>query len=543
MSSTSTPAENSTSMGNIAGENDNGHIWTADRPTTTNGLDGHRGHSYINTRNRTSSSRPHSHSLPSSRLQSPSRYQGFNNSVARHRGMSVSTRLAVLQLQFLVVGGGISGLACAYALAASGHKVRVVEKAPSLGQKAGGIRLPPNLTKILIEWGLEKELYDKTEPCRGSSFRDLETGERVGWLEWKEDVIKETGGEFLLIHHNDLHQMLYDLAISVGVRVSFDTAITSIGVDGKSARSSPLAKLSTGETVRPDVIIGADGRTSVVRGIISQAAGSYEEEGVDLGMSVWTLTIPTEMLKNDPELLGLTQSPERGNKEYNLHIFWPDREVDLDEPEEESWDDLCSTSSLRLDGCDPMLQRLLRLTPQGLRTKIVRKGSVDEWVDDSQRIVLVGESAHPLLPCSNHGCSMAVEDAAVIGALFSRLRSWDQIPALLEAFQDIRQGRCEAVNFQEFSNMQLVQLPPGPQRQHRDQAMRENLNHGREHWDEGRLRQQWEEISEIFGYNAREAAEDWWVQWGLLRERAKMGPMVLHDSLDLNVSVHVAAEA
>ena len=51
--------------------------------------------------------------------------------------------------------------------------------------------------------------------------------------------------------------------------------------------------------------------------------------------------------------------------------------------------------------------------------------------------------------------------------------------------------------------------------------MKEMMKAGRDHWDEGMLREQWDTISEVFGYNAREAAEDWWVNWGLLRESSK----------------------
>ena len=32
---------------------------------------------------------------------------------------------------------------------------------------------------------------------------------------------------------------------------------------------------------------------------------------------------------------------------------------------------------------------------------------------------------------------------------------------------------------------------------------------------------EWVEVKEIFGYNAEDDADNWWVQWGLLRERAK----------------------
>lgn len=38
--------------------------------------------------------------------------------------------------------------------------------------------------------------------------------------------------------------------------------------------------------------------------------------------------------------------------------------------------------------------------------------------------------------------------------------------------------------------------------------------------DDGELDRQWGEMCEIWGYDARDDAEDWWVRWGLLRERA-----------------------
>ena len=37
---------------------------------------------------------------------------------------------------------------------------------------------------------------------------------------------------------------------------------------------------------------------------------------------------------------------------------------------------------------------------------------------------------------------------------------------------------------------------------------------------DGEARGAWEEIRTIFGYDCEDEADDWWVQWGLLRERA-----------------------
>ena len=55
----------------------------------------------------------------------------------------------------------------AIGLAQCGHSVRVLEKSPRFGKPPGGIRLPPNVTKILVQWGLEDELRR-----RGSLVRE-----------------------------------------------------------------------------------------------------------------------------------------------------------------------------------------------------------------------------------------------------------------------------------------------------------------------------------------------------------------------------------
>ena len=115
---------------------------------------------------------------------------------------------------------------------------------------------------------------------------------------------------------------------------------------------------------------------------------------------------------------------------------------------------------------------------------------------------------------------MAVEDAVVLGALFSHLRTLDQIPSFLSAYEELRQRRCGLVFAADMGNAKMVAMPDGPMATARDDDMRRR----KDEWDEGTLKAQFEEIAEIFLYDAYDAAAEWWVNWGRFSETAREQP-------------------
>ncbi|KAF9221342.1 FAD/NAD(P)-binding domain-containing protein [Gyrodon lividus] len=445
--------------------------------------------------------------------------------------MSLFSVKAPLKLDIIIVGGGVSGLAAAFRLTRAGHKVHVIEKSGP-EQKACGVRVPPNLTKILVEWGLGEQLSQCGKPTTGSQCYSMETGELVGHLVWQEAVIEEIGAEYLLMHYQDLHAMLYSAAKSAGIQISYNMTVTKVSAN------PPRVELASGRTLYADLVIGADGSHSIVREAVEgkENVGQSDNDS----FSVYVATIPREELQKDPELNAFT-TPELGgpqypiwmgtschavafavrdDSEFTLHVFWPDHLIDTDDDPFKEWDVMIPREKLRISG-DPKLRRLLDLCPKLQRRRYIRRDLPSEWTDESGRIVLMGEAAHPSLPCITHSASLQVEDAEVLGWLLSRLHSWEQLPHLLEAFQDIRQERCRTVHEKEYMGFQLVWLPPGPYRDARDETLRAIMMSGLQGWDEENMRWQWEEISEVIGYNAREAAENWWVSWGMLRERSQ----------------------
>lgn len=80
-------------------------------------------------------------------------------------------RRAGLSLDILIIGCGIGGLAAAHALAHAGHKVTIVESATKIGEVGAGIQVTPNLSRLLIRWGLGEQLERTAVRPEAIAFR------------------------------------------------------------------------------------------------------------------------------------------------------------------------------------------------------------------------------------------------------------------------------------------------------------------------------------------------------------------------------------
>jgi salicylate hydroxylase len=135
--------------------------------------------------------------------------------------------------------------------------------------------------------------------------------------------------------------------------------------------------------------------------------------------------------------------------------------------------------------------------------------------------------------------SLSVESAAVLSTLLSYVRGFDHIPLLVRAYETIRRDRSEFLHRVEMMNMTQTMFPPGPERNARDEEMQKLLHAGQAHWDDEAYLGLWGHLCEIWAYNAFDAADDWWVQWGILRERSlgQLDPNVDTPFLPLEVGI------
>ncbi|RDX40536.1 FAD/NAD(P)-binding domain-containing protein [Lentinus brumalis] len=452
-------------------------------------------------------------------------------------------------ITFVIVGGGIAGLACALALRRVGHRVTVLERLErDAARGEHGVRAPPNLSKILFHWGLRDALMSKASimdklvftkcECKVPNRRAFpcvttpllchlpdDSSETLAEQLWDAEMLKETQGLFLMLSHPDLHDIFCDAAIQLGADVRFSSEVVEVDPPSRAVT------LSSGERLSGDVLIGADGALGQCR----TAVLGRRDPGSPTGLAVYDTLISLAYVSTfDPRValkswqclaLGGGRAavayPIRGFEDISFQLYAPD-----DAGASGCYEDAAPVD-LALVTKDSGISDHLRQTVLGARkTKVIpirQHVDLEDWVSDDGRLLLIGEAAHPFPPTTIQGTAMAVEDGAVLAKLFSHLSSAAQIESFLYAFQEIRQSRVRNVRAAELGAIAML-TADGPAAAARDASLRANAARGpgaNVLEGGGSAEGVWEEYSVLFGYDCEDEADEWWVQWGRLRQRAQ----------------------
>ncbi|KAF8957907.1 hypothetical protein BDZ97DRAFT_1924162 [Flammula alnicola] len=290
-------------------------------------------------------------------------------------------------VKFIVVGGGIAGLATASTLRKAGHNVLVLEKGNRKIKRKGSIQSPPNMTKLLHKWGLGPVLQEKAHKCDKFIFKNGNSGDLIGAMNMGQEFLKDLVADFMF------------LQVSV--------------------------TLDSGETLFSDVIVGADGYDSLLRQVVTDS--DDEPPDVNDRHVIVTFTIPVHLMEEDEELRSLLNIREWviwlgegyimnanmlvGGKDFTatiIHNYYGARQ-----PEDQDWTESRTLEScgIHLSNFEPRIQKVLKLATSLSSRIYVRRPPPEDFVCNNSRVVLTGESAHPMLPASNHGVALVLEDA------------------------------------------------------------------------------------------------------------------------------------
>jgi salicylate hydroxylase len=321
-------------------------------------------------------------------------------------------------LKVSIIGAGIGGLAAATALAQNGHSVRVLERAPEIGEVGAGIQISPNGMAVMRALGMGEALDPvsiRAEAVRlidgpsGRTITTLDLATHAPDLDWR------------FIHRARLIDVLLTRARDLGVTLE----------TGAETAPPPEGAALPGD----DLLVGADGLHSKTRARVDEASKPFFTRQV-----AWRALIEGD----GAPVVEIHMGPKRHLVTYPLsgglrnivaveeRIGWAD----------EGWSHDDHPANLRgaFAGFNDRAQGWLAEVETCFLWGLFRHRVADRWHSGHQ--VILGDAAHPTLPFLAQGANMALEDAFVLAQSLSDTPS---IEAGLRTYEAARKPRTEAV--------------------------------------------------------------------------------------------------
>lgn len=162
----------------------------------------------------------------------------------------------------VIIGGGVGGLTAAVALHRSGWQVTVLERADSMEPVGAGISLAPNAQRALDVIGLGDEIRSLAA-WQGEGGMRSPDGR---WLSRTDSAAaaERFGGPLVLLHRATLIDRVAAGLPASAVRTGCPAHL----VDPGTAGGRPAVIGTPDGPVEADLVIGADGIHSAVRGVL-----------------------------------------------------------------------------------------------------------------------------------------------------------------------------------------------------------------------------------------------------------------------------------
>ena len=347
-----------------------------------------------------------------------------------------------------IVGGGPAGSLLAILLARRGLKPVVVERGPQFSYTAprGGrsinLALAARGIAALRRVGIEAEVAKLLIPMRGRMVHDVSGAQR--FLPYGQRATEE----IYSVSRATLNTLLYELAAQRhGVEYRFGQQCVGVDTDG-----TPLIAAEGGpQRLEADVVLAADGAGSEVRrSLVENGAITAREELLDHGYKELTLAahgsrfaLEENALHIWPRggfmLIGLP-NPDRT---FTATLFLPHR----GEPSFASVGPKQARAFFAREFADavpliPSLERDYAEHPVGLLGTVHCK----PW-SFANRVLLVGDAAHAIVPFHGQGMNAAFEDCVVLDELVGKHgraggHDW---PTIFTAFEAERVPNSRAI--------------------------------------------------------------------------------------------------
>lgn len=350
-------------------------------------------------------------------------------------------------MKAVIAGGGIGGLTAGLCLQHYGWQVTVLERATRLEEIGAGLQLSPNACHVLARLGLLDPLEPLTFAPERIEMRFGKSGRNIFSIPLRDAALKRWGAPYLHLHRADL----VDALAGALTRLDAGGLQYARQVQGYQVHEhGVLVQLASGEVLEADLLVGADGIHSAV-----QTCMLGEQTPRYTGNVAWRMTVPVEGLGEHapPPTACVWAGAGRHAVTYLLKGGRLANFVGVVEQADwvaESWTARGSREKALEDfaGWHPVITTLIEQSDRHYQWALFDREPLTRWTD--QRVALLGDACHPMLPFLAQGAAMAIEDAWVLA---SQLAAHDDIATALHAYQQQRKQRTRRAQMGARANM------------------------------------------------------------------------------------------
>ena len=365
-----------------------------------------------------------------------------------------------------VVGAGIGGLTLAGALAVHGVPYVIHEQTRKLAEVGAGVQLSPNAIRPLLRLGLGPALRRHAVRIEAMEIRGW-SGRPIARTPLGEECERMFAAPYLTIHRAHLHDALLTLIdrdrLGLGQRLGSATELP----DGGGVRLA----FDDGAVRQADVVIGADGIHSTVREVLHRDAPVFSGLGIYRGL-VPVDALPPEARERLVRLwLGpgghFVCYPVSSGEYLSYAATVP---FTQGTPPRESWSRPGDPEELRagFGSWTGLVADIVNAVESTHQWALHDRPPLRTWSTD--RITLLGDAAHPMLPFMAQGANQAIEDAMDLAACLTDA-GLSQVPARLAHYAALRIPRTAEIQRASRGNAGILHLPDGPAQRRRDAHM------------------------------------------------------------------------
>ena len=350
----------------------------------------------------------------------------------------------------VVVGGGITGKACALGLAQLG--LNTIEIAPDLSQTTlapqgleWGQRIyafSPSTQKLLAHL----QIWDALDHSRIQSVRDMriygDRGEKNDQLHLS--AFEAGTPQLAWIGESNLIEHTLDQASRFQNKLEqISDVIDKIEVDTEGS----TLHLKNGGAIRAQLVVAADGANSPIRSELAIAASeeSYSQSAV---VANWTCTYPHLETAFQWFLPGgniVAMLPLPGKQVSMVWSTSPEHAADLLKLDQAQWQE--RFISIANGAIGKQLGELsLNSTPIAFPLRKIR---ATRFIgpESAPKVVLIGDAAHVMHPLAGQGLNLGLRDVAVLLNILGKRESFrsPNDTVLLRRYERQRQGDTSAL--------------------------------------------------------------------------------------------------